>query len=176
MKFRPTPIAGAFVIELETATDLRGIYAHTYSAAEFAAAGIPFGTARLTSFSHNLRRGTMRGIHWQAERPEAKLVRVTAGRVFDVVVDLRPNSPTYRSWYGVELDASRHDMLLVPAFCGHGLLTLEPNCTISYTMDTDAEPALQRGARWDDSAFNIIWPAVPEVMTDRDRTWPTFAD
>jgi dTDP-4-dehydrorhamnose 3,5-epimerase len=176
MKFRPTPIPGAFVIEIEAATDLRGIYAHTYSATEFAAAGLPFGAVRLTSFSHNLRRGTMRGTHWQAEKPEAKLVRVVSGRVFDVVVDLRPDSPTYRSWHGVELNASQHDTLLVPAFCGHALLTLEPNCVVAYSMDVDPDPALQRGARWDDSAFNIAWPEMPEVMTERDRTWPAFTD
>jgi dTDP-4-dehydrorhamnose 3,5-epimerase len=174
MKFRPTPIAGAFVIEIEAATDMRGIYAHTYSAAEFAAAGVPFGTVRLTSFSYNVRRGTMRGTHWQAEKPEAKLVRVVAGRVFDVILDLRPESPTYRSWHGVELNASQHDTLLVPPFCGHALLSLEPNSIISYAMDADADPALQRGARWDDPAFNIAWPEVPEVVTERDRTWPAF--
>jgi dTDP-4-dehydrorhamnose 3,5-epimerase len=175
MKFHPTPISGAFLIEIEATTDLRGVYAHIYSAAEFAAAGLPFGTMRLASFSHNDRRFTMRGIHWQAQKPEAKLVRVVAGRVFDVVVDLRPESPTFRSWHGVELDASRHDTLLVPPFCGHALLTLEPDCIISYAMDTEADPALQRGARWDDPEFNIAWPEIPEVMTERDRTWPSFA-
>jgi dTDP-4-dehydrorhamnose 3,5-epimerase len=174
MKFRPTPIKGAFVIEPEPATDLRGIYAHTYSVTEFAAAGLSFGTMRLTSFSHNVRPLTMRGVHWQAEKPEAKLVRVVSGRVFDVVVDLRPESPTFRSWYGVELDALQHNTLFVPPFCGHALLTLEPDCIVAYAMDTEAEARLQRGARWDDPAFGISWPAVPEVMTERDATWPAF--
>jgi dTDP-4-dehydrorhamnose 3,5-epimerase len=175
MKFRPTPLPGVTVIEIEPYRDERGFFARTYCAETFAAAGLPFGAVRQTSISHNPRRRSLRGIHWQAEaNPEAKLVRVVSGRIFDVVVDLRAGSDSHARWFGIELDARRGNALLIPAGCGHGFITLDDDCLVDYAMDADYRPELARGARWDDRAFAIAWPCAPEVVSDRDRSWPDY--
>lgn len=176
MKLTATKIAGALVIEIEPIVDVRGFFARTYCMETLRAAGAQFGSIRQTSISNSKQRGTLRGLHWQAEpKPEGKIVRVTAGRIYDVVVDLRRNSPTYCDWFGLELDSHRHAALLIPAGCAHGFLTVEPDCTVEYTMDADFAPDFARGARWDDPAFGIVWPFAPLSISERDRTWPTFA-
>jgi dTDP-4-dehydrorhamnose 3,5-epimerase len=176
MKLTPTKIPGAFVIEIEPVTDERGFFARIYCQETFRAAGAVFGGIRQTSISCNTQRGTLRGLHWQAEtKPEAKIVRASAGRVFDVVVDLRRGSPSYCDWFGLELEARRHTALLIPPGCAHGFLTLEDGCTVDYMMDADYAPECARGVRWDDPAFGIVWPFAPLTMNARDRTWPNFA-
>ena len=175
MKLVATKIAGAFVLEIEPIADERGYFARTYCHETLRAAGAQFGSIRQTSVSHNKVRGTLRGLHWQAEpKPESKIVRVTAGRIYDVVVDLRRGSPTYCDWFGLELDARGNAALLIPTGCAHGLLTLEPDCTVEYAMDADFAPDFQRGASWDDSAFGIVWPFAPVAISERDRAWPRF--
>jgi dTDP-4-dehydrorhamnose 3,5-epimerase len=125
------------------------------------------------SVSVNAQRGTLRGMHWQAaSKPEAKLVRVSAGRIFDCIVDLRPDSTTYLQWFAVELSAEFHNALLIPPLCAHGFLTLTDNCTVEYAMDAEYAPEAARGARWNDPAFGIAWPASPSLISERDKTWP----
>ena len=127
------------------------------------------------SLSFNPRAGTLRGLHFQeAPHREAKLVRCTRGRVFDVAVDLRPDSPTYRGWAGAELDPENGDAFYVPEGCAHGLLTLADDTEVVYHIAGGYAPAAQRGVRWDDPAFGIAWPMPPAVINDRDATFPDF--
>ena len=175
MKFNRTPLAGVTVIEAEPQRDAREYFARTYCVSTFAALGLPFGAVHQTSVSYNARRGSMRGIHWQADpHPEAKIVRVTTGRIFDVAVDLRAGSPTFAQWFGCELDAERGESLLIPAGCGHGFLTLEDHCFVSYMMDADYAAESSRGARWNDRLFAIKWPFEAEIISERDRSWPDY--
>ncbi len=175
MKFQPTRIAGAFRIEIEPLADERGLFARTYCFESLRKAGAAFGTIRQMSLSISPASCTLRGLHYQASpKPEAKIVRATQGRIFDVMVDLRRNSPTYLTWIGAELDASAHHALLIPAGCAHGFLTLEDDCTVEYVMDADFEASLARGHRWNDPTFGIEWPFAPRVISERDRTWPDF--
>ena len=175
MKLAPTKIGGAFTIGIEPRKDERGFFARTYCFETLRAAGAPFGSIRQTSVSFNNERGTLRGLHWQAEpKPEGKIVRVSRGRIFDAIVDLRRDSPTFRDWFGIVLEREAHNALLIPPGCAHGFLTLEDNCAVEYIMDADYAPELARGCRWDDTAFAIAWPAAPKAMSERDRTWPDF--
>ena len=175
MKIHATAIAGLFVMESEPAADARGSFGRTYCRAEFAKAGLDFGAITQMSRSSNIARGTLRGLHWQAgPRPENKLVRVARGAIFDVAVDIRPASPTFRQWFGVELSAANGKALMVPKGCAHGFLTLEADCLVDYAMDEDYAPELARGARWDDPAFAIAWPFAPSAIGPRDRVWPDF--
>jgi dTDP-4-dehydrorhamnose 3,5-epimerase len=176
VKFSPTIIPGAFVIEIESRRDERGYFARTYCFETLRKAGAQFDTIRQTSISFNAERGTLRGLHFQVEpKPEGKIVRASAGRIFDCIVDLRRSSPTHRQWFGIELDAAAHNALLIPPGCAHGFLTLQDNCAIEYFMDADYVPELARGCRWNDSAFGIAWPATPAFMSERDRAWPDYA-
>jgi dTDP-4-dehydrorhamnose 3,5-epimerase len=176
VKLSSTRIPGAFVIEIEPRRDERGYFARTYCFDTLRKASAQFGTIRQTSISFNAERGTLRGLHFQADpKPEGKIVRASAGRIFDCIVDFRLNSPTHRQWFGVELDAAAHNALLIPPGCAHGFLTLLDNCAIEYFMDTDYVPELARGCRWNDPAFGIDWPATPLSMSERDKTWPDCA-
>jgi dTDP-4-dehydrorhamnose 3,5-epimerase len=176
VKLTPTKIPGALVVEIEPLVDERGFFARTYCAETLRAAGASFGTIRQTSISVNAKRGTLRGMHWQADpHPEGKIVRAASGRIFDAIVDLRPQSPAYRSWFGIELDAKTQNALLIPPGCAHGFLTIEENCAIEYVMDADYVPGLSRGCRWNDPAFGIKWPFAPMAMSERDKTWADFA-
>ncbi|MCB1009775.1 MAG: dTDP-4-dehydrorhamnose 3,5-epimerase family protein, partial [Acidobacteria bacterium] len=133
-------------------------------------------TVAQASLSWNPRRGTLRGMHWQAApHAETKLVRCAMGRIHDVLVDLRPDSPTYLRHVAVELSGESGDALYVPPGLAHGFLTLTDSCQVHYQMSTFHEPGAGRGARWNDPAFGIEWPAPIEVISERDRTWPDFA-
>lgn len=175
VKLEPMPIGGVFRITLEPASDERGYFARTYCFETLRKAGAPFGTIRQMSLSHNPKRETLRGLHYQSlEKPEAKIVRVTKGRIFDVALDLRRNSATYLNWCHAELDAKDHDALLIPPGCAHGFLTLEDDTAVEYAMDADFDAGLARGCRWNDPAFAIAWPLQPRVIGARDRSWPDF--
>lgn len=175
MILKPTAIAGAFVVEIEPRADERGFFARTYCVEELHAGGAAVGPLRQTSISFNLKRGTLRGMHWQAETAaENKLVRASSGRAFDVFVDIRPASASYLKWIGVELDASRHNAVFIPKGCAHGFLTLTDNVRLEYAMDIAHAPDEARGARWNDPAFAIQWPFEPLVMGARDLAWPDF--
>jgi len=175
VKLLATKISGAFVIEFESQGDERGYFGRTYCLETFRDAGAPFGTIRQTSISFNKQRGTLRGMHWQAEpNREGKIVRVSGGSIFDCIVDLRRDSATYLQSFAIELDARAHNGLLIPPLCAHGFLTLTDDCTIEYAMDADYAPEAARGARWNDTAFGIKWPTTPSVINERDKTWPDF--
>lgn len=175
MKIVPAAIAGVFVIESEPAADERGSFGRTYCRQEFRKSGLSFGGITQMSRSRNIAKGTLRGLHWQAEpRAENKLVRVARGRIYDVAVDIRPASPTFRRWLALELDAENGKALLIPKGCAHGFITLEPDTLVDYAMDEDYAPEQARGARWDDPAFGISWPAIPAAIAPRDLAWPDF--
>jgi len=172
--FRPAEIAGVHIVELEPIADERGSFARSYCADEFAAAGIELAVAQ-TNLSRNTKRGTLRGLHYQAEpAPDPKLVRCTAGRIFDVAVDLRPASPTYCRWVSAELDGERQNALFVPAGCAHGFLTLSDHAEVTYLMGAAYVPELARGVRWNDPAFAIAWPFAPAAMSERDASYADF--
>jgi dTDP-4-dehydrorhamnose 3,5-epimerase len=161
-------------IEVTVHKDDRGLFARTFDIAEFASAGLPTQWPQANT-SWNASKGTLRGMHFQTvPRPDPKLVRCTQGRLFDVVVDLRRDSPTFRRSIGAELSAKNRIALAIPAGCAHGFLTLEDNCEVLYMMGEVFVPELARGVRWNDPAFAIDWPSDPIVMSDKDANWPDF--
>ncbi|MBX5145244.1 dTDP-4-dehydrorhamnose 3,5-epimerase [Rhizobium lentis] len=175
MKFVPTAVSGAFVVEIDPRSDERGVFARTFDARSFADRGL-VPVYPQCNISQNHKRGTLRGMHYQADpRPEIKLVRATRGRVFDVALDLRRGSPTYLQWASVELDASRHNAFYIPAGCAHGFLTLEDDCELFYQMSEVYVPELARGVRWNDPAFSIAWPFRPSVISERDAALESYS-
>ncbi|MEJ2408775.1 MAG: dTDP-4-dehydrorhamnose 3,5-epimerase [Novosphingobium sp.] len=176
MKFIATNVDGAVVVEPRVLTDERGTFVRTFCAETFAEQGLPTVFPQC-NISTNVRRGTLRGLHFQiAPETEAKLVRATHGRVFDVALDLRAGSPSYLKWAAVELDAARHNAFYIPAGCAHGFLTLEDDSALFYHMSAAYAPELARGVRWDDPAFAIDWPFAPEVISARDASYPDFKE
>ncbi len=174
MTFRETKLSGVFEILLEPHVDERGFFARSWCQREFEEHGLSPITAQC-NVAFNEKKGTLRGLHHQAEpHPEAKLVRCTQGAIYDVVVDLRPWSGTFKKWIGVVLSAANRHMIYVPGGCGHGLLTLEDRTEVFYQMSEFYYPELSRGVRWNDPAFQIEWPAQAIVMSDRDRNYPDF--
>ena len=174
MKFLPTAVAGAFIVEAEPLGDERGLFARTFCAETFAHRGLA-SVYPQCNISTNVERGTLRGLHYQAHpAAESKLVRATSGRVFDVALDLRPGSASYLAWAAVELDAARHNGFYIPAGCAHGFLTLEPNSALFYQMSAVHAPDLARAVRWNDPAFAIDWPFAPTIISARDAACPDF--
>lgn len=172
MIFLATPLVGGFVIEPEWSVDDRGAFGRIYCAREFSARGIDPRVAQASS-SRNTEKGTLRGMHFQrAPFEEAKTVRVTTGAIFDVMVDLRTESQTYKQWFGVELSATNGRALHVPAGFAHGFLTLEPNSVVEYMISVEYEASASSGFRWDDPSIGIEWPHQPARMSERDRSLP----
>jgi dTDP-4-dehydrorhamnose 3,5-epimerase len=174
MIFHETKLPGVFEIQLEPKPDDRGFFARCWCEKEFEANKLNPKLVQC-SISFNSRKGTLRGMHYQeAPYRETKLVRCTSGSLFDVVLDLRPDSPTYRDWVAVLLTPANHHMVYVPEGCAHGLLTLEDNTEVFYQMAEVFNAESARGVRWDDPAFRISWPSAVEVISERDRTYPDF--
>ena len=175
MRFRELELSGAYLIELERHEDERGFFARTFDRAAFAELGLA-GEVVQANTAFNSRRGTLRGMHFQAApHEEAKLVRCTRGAVYDVIVDLRPGSPTFTRWVSVELTADNDAMVYVPPAFAHGYQTLADETETAYLMSAAYASDAARGVRWDDPAFGIEWPEAAErVMNERDRTWPDF--
>jgi len=174
MIFTQTPLPGVVVIDVEPLEDERGIFARTFCREEFEAHGLSLDAVQC-NVSFNRQRGTLRGLHYQAEpHAEAKLIRCTSGAIYDVVVDLRPESATHRGWFGVELSASDRRMLYVPKGLAHGFQTLEDGSEVFYQMSDPYCPAAARGVRYDDPAFAIAWPEPVLVVSPRDRGFPDF--
>jgi dTDP-4-dehydrorhamnose 3,5-epimerase len=172
MMFRPTPIPGVVEILHAPSRDARGAFTRLWCIEDFAASGIDFRPVQ-ASRSDNARRHTLRGLHYQAApAEEAKLVRCTSGAIHDVVLDLREDSPARGRWIGVTLSVEAGNALFIPRGCAHGFLTLTDGAAVDYLIDAPHAPALARGVRWDDPAFAIAWPAIPRVMSERDRSWP----
>lgn len=171
-----TSLPGAWLLEPERVEDERGYFARTYSRQEFAARGLDPEIAQC-SVSWNRRRGTLRGLHFQAApHEETKLVRCTRGSVWDAIVDLRPGSPTLERHFAAVLSAERGNSLYVPKGFAHGFITLEDATEVSYQISAPYAPESARGYRWDDPAFAIPWPEPPAVISARDRALPLYDD
>jgi len=174
VRFVETELRGAFIIELEPIEDERGFFARSFCQREFAEHRINPAIVQC-NISFNRRRGTLRGMHYQsAPHEETKVVRCTRGAVYDVIVDLRRGSPTFKRWIGVELSADNRAALYVPGGFAHGFQTLEDETEIFYLMSEFYFPQCQRGVRWDDPAFAIRWPIAPPIMSEKDRLYPDF--
>jgi dTDP-4-dehydrorhamnose 3,5-epimerase len=174
MVFHKTKLEGVFEIELEPHTDERGSFARCWCQKEFEDNGL---NPRLVqcNLSFTSRKGTLRGMHYQAPPyAESKLVRCTRGAIYDVVLDLRPRSPTFKEWIAVVLTPDKRNMTYVPEACAHGFLTLEDDTEVFYQMSEFYNPESARGVRWDDPAFRIAWPEKVQVISERDRTYPDF--
>ncbi len=175
MTFEETPLGGAMLVGLQRLEDERGFFARSWCAHEFEEHGLRACVAQC-NVSFNRERGTLRGMHFQAApHEEAKLVRCTMGAVYDVIVDLRSESPTFRRWYGVELSAENRLALYIPEGMAHGFLTLTDDAEVFYQMAEYFHPESARGVRYDDPAFGIVWPEPVRVISDRDRGYPDFA-
>ncbi|MDH3671268.1 MAG: dTDP-4-dehydrorhamnose 3,5-epimerase [Gammaproteobacteria bacterium] len=174
MKFSETKLKGAYIIDIEPIEDERGFFARSWCAEEFSAHGL---NQRLVqcNISFNRKKGTLRGMHYQAEPyQEAKLVRCTMGAIYDVIIDLRRESPTFKQWVRVELIASNRRTLYVPERFAHGFQTLEDNTEVFYQMSEFHHQEYQRGNRWNDPAFGIVWPISSPSVSPRDRSYPDF--
>ncbi len=175
MRFTSTAVQGSYIVDLEPATDERGFFARVFCVDEFAAMGLETTVAQ-SSLSVSHTRGTLRGLHWQRHpHAEAKLVRCVRGALFDVVADVRPGSPTYGRWAGVELSAENRRALYLPPGTAHGFQTLADNTEILYQMSVPYHPDSQTGARFDDPFFGIEWPMEPTVVHPRDTRYPDIA-
>lgn len=175
MELHPTPLPAVWRIESPAHQDRRGSFRRSWCAESFARAGLTF-VPQQASLSTNLAPHTLRGMHWQAEpHGEQKLVRCVAGQIWDVALDLRPDSPTYLRWHAESLSAENGTALFLPRGVAHGFLTLTPDAVVEYLIDTPFAADAARGARWNDPAFAIGWPHPPAVISDRDRDWPDYA-
>lgn len=174
MNFVATAVCGAVIVEVQPHLDERGMFARTFCAETFADHGMASAFPQC-NISVNSKARTLRGMHYQkAPAAEAKLVRATRGRVFDVAVDLRPGSTTYLRWAAVELRADKHNAFYIPEGCAHGFLTLEDDCEVFYQMSRVFAPSSARSVRWNDPAFGIDWPLEPLIMNERDAGCPDF--
>jgi dTDP-4-dehydrorhamnose 3,5-epimerase len=176
MIFSPTRIEGVMTVDVEPVADDRGHFARWYCAEEFTRHGLETLSAQ-GAISRNRKRGTLRGLHFiEAHQGEAKLVRCTAGAIFDVAVDLRPASPTFRGWIGTELTAENQQALYLPRGCAHGFITLTDNADVAYQFSEPHRPGLEMGLRWNDPEIGVDWPLRPDVISERDRSLPLLKD
>lgn len=176
MVFVETKLKGVYIIEPERIEDARGFFASTFDQRDFEARGLNPRVARCNS-SFSKKKGTLRGMHYQvAPYAEAKLVRCTAGAIYDVAVDLRPDSPTFKRWVAVELTHDNRRALYIPEGCAHGFQTLVDDVDVYYQVSEFYRPEAGRGVRWNDPAFGVQWP-FPEnpILSDRDRSYPDYA-
>src|SRR6266540_1117465 len=174
MIFTETKLKGAFIIDIEPREDERGFFARSWCADEFEKLGLNPHLSQC-NISFNKRRGTLRGMHYQVEPyPEAKLVRCTMGAIYDVIIDLRVDSATFKQWFAIELSAENRRALYVPENFAHGFQTLADNSEVFYQMSEFFHSECARGVRWDDPAFAIEWPLEEKVLTEKDKSWPYF--
>jgi dTDP-4-dehydrorhamnose 3,5-epimerase len=184
MIFSETKLKGAYLIDIQPIGDERGFFSRSFCKQEFSGHGLKTEIAQC-NISFNKQRGTLRGMHFQRPpKEEAKLVRCTRGRIYDVIVDLRPDSPTYRQWLGIELGSGStahgsrltddYRMLYIPEGFAHGFQTLEDDSEVFYQMFEFYAPEYANGVRWDDPAFGITWPLSDPIMSERDRTYPLY--
>lgn len=175
MKLTPTRLTGAFAIEHEPVTDERGYFVRTFCAASLEKAGLESSFPQ-HSMSRSHLKGTIRGLHFQREpHGEVKIVRCLAGSIWDVLLDLRPDSPTYRKWQAFELAATGYRQLYVPKGFAHGFQALTDDVSVSYLISTGYAPDFAAGVRFDDPAFGIAWPLPVTMISERDRSWRDFA-
>ena len=176
MIFTETPLKGAFVLEVNKLKDERGFFGRTYCQHELEQHGLTNNIAQ-ANVSFNPKKGTMRGMHYQVDPyQETKLVRCTRGALYDVIIDLRPNSSTYKQWFGIELTQDNYTMLFVPEDFAHGFVTLEDNTEAIYQVSEFYTPGAEQGIRWNDPGIAIDWPIEPGVVSEKDASWPDFSD
>lgn len=172
MKFKKTKINGLYLIEVEPIIDDRGFFARTFCQNDFSKKGITFNIVQ-SNLSLNKIKGTLRGMHFQkSPKAENKIVQCLKGNIYDVVIDLRPDSPTFNQWVAEELNDQNQKMFLIPKGCAHGFQTLTNNCLIQYLMSEFYSPKNASGVRWNDPIFNIYWPLKPTIMSEKDKNWP----
>jgi len=171
MIFKEIELKGAYIIELEPKEDSRGLFARSFCKREFEAHGIDFWIVQ-TNISYNKKAGTLRGMHYQAPpHAEAKLVSCNGGVIYDVIIDLRPDSPTYCQWVSVNLSSNNYRMIYIPQGFAHGFQTLADNSVVLYQISEFYHPECARGVRWDDPALGITWPLKQKVISDKDKSF-----
>lgn len=174
MKFIETPLKGAYVVELEKRGDERGFFARSFCVDEFKERGLN-PTVLQANISGSTKKGTLRGLHYQtAPMAEVKFIRCMKGAVFDVLVDVRPDSPTFKKWYGIELSVDNQKAVYIPEGFAHGHQTLQFDSQIMYMVSQVYSPEHERGIRYNDPAIGVLWPLVPTVMSGKDKAWPDF--
>jgi dTDP-4-dehydrorhamnose 3,5-epimerase len=174
MRFQETKIPGLFLIELDRREDHRGFFARSWCRQEFLQHGLNAGVVQI-NVGYTAKRGGLRGMHFQAPpNAEAKTARCTRGAIFDVGVDLRPESPTFKQWFGAELTAENHRMLHIPEGCAHGYQTLADDTEMEYLTTANYSPQDASGVRFDDPEFAVLWPLPVSSISDADRSWPDF--
>ena len=175
MIFTETTLKDAYIVEPEKYKDERGYFARVFCENEFKNIGLKLNMVQ-SNISLSQRKGTIRGLHYQADPySEVKLIRCIRGSIFDVIIDLRPNSSTYKQWFGLELNSSRSQMLLIPENFAHGYQSLVDHTEIFYQVSEFYTPDAERGIRWDDSAFKIKWPEMDNpIISEKDKSWPDF--
>ena len=174
MIFIETKLQGAFIVEPERLEDERGFFARTWCKREFAAQELDTKLVQC-NVSFNKKRGTLRGMHHQvAPHEEAKLVRCTMGAIYDVIIDLRPDSSTFKDWVSIEITAENRKMIYIPEGFSHGFMTLKDNTEVFYQMSEFYDPECARGVRWNDPAFDIAWPEDVKVISEKDKEYPDF--
>lgn len=172
MKFVETKLKGSFIIEIEKQEDERGFFARIWDQKKFGEMGLNPKLSQ-SSISFNKKRGTLRGMHYQiAPYQETKVVRCNRGKIFDVIIDLRENSKTYRQWFGIEINSENSNMLYIPEGFAHGFQTLEDNTEVFYQISQEYMPEYARGKLWNDPTFNISWPIKPPIISNKDEHWP----
>ncbi len=176
MIFTETKLKGAFVLEVKKIEDERGFFGRSWCKRELEEHGLNADVVQ-ANVSYNKAKGTLRGMHFQkSPYQETKLVRCTRGAIVDVIIDLRPSSPTYKQWIGVELTEDNYKMLFVPEDFAHGFITLKDNTEVTYQVTQYYTPGAEGGIRWNDPAFNIQWPIQPTVVSGKDQAHPDFTE
>jgi dTDP-4-dehydrorhamnose 3,5-epimerase len=174
MIFTETALKGAFILEVKQLEDERGFFGRTWCKKEMEDHGLN-GNVVQANMSYNKKKGTVRGMHFQnPPYAETKLIRCTKGAIYDVIIDLRKDSPTYKQWIGVELTEQNHKMLYVPENFAHGFITLEDNTEVAYQVTQYYTPGAEGGIRWDDPSFTIQWPVPVELVSDKDQNHPDY--
>jgi dTDP-4-dehydrorhamnose 3,5-epimerase len=174
MIFTETKLKGAFILEIKKLEDERGFFGRSWCANELDSNGLKFDIKQANT-SLSLKKGTIRGMHYQNDPfQETKLVRCTRGAIYDVIIDLRKNSPTYKQWIGVELTQDNYKMLYVPEDFAHGFITLKDTCEVSYLVTQFYTPGAEAGIRWDDPTFGIQWPIIPTIISEKDKNHPDY--
>jgi dTDP-4-dehydrorhamnose 3,5-epimerase len=174
MIFEKTPVTGVHVIRLEARQDDRGLFARVFCESEFAAQGLETKYVQ-SNLSMSRQRGTLRGMHYQiGTAAEVKVVRCTSGALYDVALDLRPDSPTFGRSFGLELSADNRTTLYIPRGCAHGFITLTDNAEVTYLVSAPYSPQQERGVRYNDPRFSIAWPIAPVAISPKDAQWPDF--
>lgn len=174
MIFTETILKGAFVIEIKKLEDDRGFFGRSWCANEMKEHGLNANICQANT-SLSKTKGTLRGMHYQLDPyQETKLIRCTHGSIYDVIIDLRPDSPTYKQWFGIELSREKYNMLYVPEDFAHGFVTLEDDVEVTYLVTQFYTPGAEAGIRWNDPDFNIKWPLEPKVISEKDKNHPDY--